>query len=75
MVKKAKKKPVEVEFIQYKGTKNKKEVFNWTNGKVHDFYKEEMFCQYPLILHMTKMADGKEDEGSLFQLGEYLRGI
>ncbi|MDU6246462.1 MAG: hypothetical protein E6618_09400 [Staphylococcus warneri] len=37
--------------------------------------KEEMFCQYPLILHMTKMADGKEDEGSLFQLGEYLRGI
>lgn len=30
MVKKAKKKPVEVEFIQYKGTKNKKEVFNWT---------------------------------------------
>ncbi|MDU6246461.1 MAG: hypothetical protein E6618_09395 [Staphylococcus warneri] len=43
MVKKAKKKPVEVEFIQYKGTKNKKEVFNWTNGKVHDFYDEVNF--------------------------------
>ena len=29
MVKKAKKKPVEVEFIQYKGTKNKKEVLKF----------------------------------------------
>ena len=35
--------------------------------------KEEMLYQYPLILHMTKMADGKEDEGSLFQLEEYLK--
>lgn len=43
MVKKAKKKPVEVEFIQYEGTKNKKEVFDWTNGKVHDFYDEVNF--------------------------------
>lgn len=35
--------------------------------------KEEMLFQYPIILHMTKMADGKEDESSLFQLGEHLK--
>ena len=35
--------------------------------------KEEMLFQYPIILHMTKMADGKEDESSLFQLGELLK--
>ncbi|MGK8550251.1 hypothetical protein [Staphylococcus epidermidis] len=35
--------------------------------------KEEMLFQYPIILHMIKMADGKEDESSLFQLGELLK--
>ncbi|MBP3034163.1 MULTISPECIES: hypothetical protein [Bacillati] len=35
--------------------------------------KEEMLSQYPVILHMIKMADGKEDESSLFQLGEHLK--
>lgn len=39
MIKKAKKKPVEIEYIQYKGIKeSKQEIFDWTNGKAHDFY-------------------------------------
>ena len=35
--------------------------------------KEEMLSQYPVILHMIKIADSKEDESSLFQLEELLK--
>ncbi|AJA42305.1 hypothetical protein [Staphylococcus phage vB_SepM_ phiIPLA-C1C] len=39
MIKRAKKKPVEIEYIQYKGTKeSKQEIFYWTKGKAHEFY-------------------------------------
>ena len=39
MIRKARKKPVEIEFIQYKGTEeSKQEIFDWTKGKAHEFY-------------------------------------
>ena len=37
--------------------------------------KEEMLSQYPIILHMTKMADGDEDKSALFQLSELLKSM
>ena len=44
MIRKARKKPVEIEYIQYKGTKeSKQEIFDWTKGKAHDFYDEVNF--------------------------------
>lgn len=44
MIKRAKKKPVEIEYIQYKGTKeSKQEICDWTNGKAHPFYDEVNF--------------------------------
>lgn len=43
MVKKARKKPVEVEYIQYIGDENKQEICDWTNGKAHPFYDEVNF--------------------------------
>lgn len=43
MIKKTKKKPVEVEYIQYNGDENKQEICDWTNGKAHPFYDEVNF--------------------------------
>ena len=44
MIRKARKKPVEIEFIQYKGTEeSKQEIFDWTKGKAHEFYDLTIF--------------------------------
>lgn len=43
MIKKAKKKPVEIEYIQYKGIENKQEICDWTKGKAHSFYDDANF--------------------------------
>ena len=38
-IQKAKKIPVEIEYIQYSG-ENKEEICNWSNGKVHQAYDD-----------------------------------
>ena len=43
MIKKAKKKPVEVEYIQYNGDENRQAICSWTDGKAHSFYDEVNF--------------------------------